>query len=109
MAYGLLADSAAQLLELTLYLTAEILIIKFFHIAAKIYPQEPLHNKIFSVGKCLHEDKDFCTFATDKIIYCCAAYAQLPYCIRAYNEQHMRVCCAADNKWIVKFKMDENS
>ena len=94
MAYGLLADSAAQLLELTLYLTAEIFIIKFFHNDAKIYPQEPLHNKIFSVGKCLSIDKLFVTLHTTNLLYAAqhtridrTAYARSPLGLRAYTVQ----------------------
>ena len=95
MAYGLLADSAAQLLELLLYLTAEILIVNFSHNAAKIYPQKSVCNKIFLVGKCLSVDKLFVTLHTTKLLYAAqytridrAAYAQLPLSLRAYTAQH---------------------
>ena len=94
MAYGLLADSAAQLLELLLYLTAEILIIKLFHIAAKIYPQKGVYNKIFSVGKCLSIDKLFVTLHTTNLLYAAqhtridrAAYARSPLGLCAYTAQ----------------------
>ena len=95
MAYGLLADSAAQLLELLLYLTAEILIINFSHNTAKIYPQKSVYNKIFSVGKCLSIDKLFVTLHTTNLLYAAqhtrigrAAYARLPLRLRAYTAQH---------------------
>ena len=95
MVYSHLADSAAQLLELLLYLTAEILIINFFHIAAKIYPKKSVYNKIFSVGKCLSVDKLFVTLHITKLLYAAqytridrAAYAHLPLSLRAYTAQH---------------------
>ena len=64
---------------------------------AKIYALKSLHNKIFSMGKSLHEDKDFCNFAFNKTIVCRAAYARHLRCIRANAALQTRDSCPAGN------------
>ena len=65
---------------------------------SEVQPPKSLHNKIFSVGKCLLADKLFRNFASNKPIVCRSAYAHSPRCIHAYTALHTRVCCPADNK-----------
>lgn len=64
---------------------------------AKIQALKSLHNKIFSMGKSLHEDKDFCNFVLSQMIVCRAAYAQHLCCIRAIAARHTRVSRPSDN------------